>query len=258
MSSLRLEVTPTLSDPAAVLAFSGWNDAGDAASSALRYLQDATQSVTLGIIDPEVFFDFTVRRPEVRYGEGKIREIEWPEFSLQYGNAGASRDLVTGIGPEPHLRWREYCDQFIDLLHELGVRRVALLGAYLADVLYSLPVQVTGFATDEELMRTLGLQASSYEGPTGIVGVLSTRLRDEGFEVASLWAGLPHYINAAPNPRGALALIQKLTRFLSLKIDEAPLAKAAAEYEERVSALVASDPALSEYVKELKRREFAQ
>jgi hypothetical protein len=258
MSSLRLEVSPTLTDPVAVFAFSGWNDAGDAASTALSYLQDASQSVALGTVDSESYFDFTVKRPEVRYGPGGAREISWPNFDFRYGSAGLSRDLVSGSGPEPHFRWQEFCDQFVHLLYELGTRRVALLGAFLADVLYSLPVQVTGFATAPDTVLDLGLTTSKYEGPTGIVGVLSARLLDEGFEVASLWAGLPHYINAAPNPRGALALVQKVTRFLDFKVDEAPLSKAAADYEERVSTLVANDPALSEYVKELKRREFAQ
>ena len=135
---------------------------------------------------------------------------------------------------------------------------MALLGAFFADVLYSLRVQITGFATDPKVVFDLDLKTSNYEGPTGIVGVLSTRLQDEGFDVASMWAGLPHYVNASPNPRGSLALVQKVTNFLDLKVDELPLSKAAADYEERISALVASDPNLAEYVKELKRREFAQ
>lgn len=258
MDSVRLDVTPTLHEPDAVLAFTGWNDAGDAASSAVRYLQDATQSVRLGILDPEEYFDFTVRRPEVSLGPGAVRTVSWPNYEFRYGSAGMTGDLITGIGPEPHLRWRAYCDQFANLLRDVGARKVVLLGAFLADVLYSLPVQVTGFAADETVMKDLALKSSNYEGPTGIVGVLATHLRDAGFEVASFWAGLPHYINATPNPRGALALLQKVTRYLEFRVDDGPLSKAAAEYEQRVSSLVASDPALAEYVKELKRREFAQ
>ena len=212
----------------------------------------------LATIDPEEFFDFTVRRPEVRIGEGAVREIEWPRFELRYANAGPGHDLVLGIGPEPHFRWRRYLDELVGLLHETGVRRVALLGSFLADVLYSRPARVVGFASDPKLLERLAVEPSGYEGPTGIVGVLGSELARAGFEVASLWVGLPHYINAAPNPRGALALLQKLTEYLDFRVDAAPLAREAAEFENRVSEMVAADPALTEYVKVLKRREFAQ
>ncbi len=256
--ALRRIVTPSLDDPVTILAFDGWNDAGDAATGAVRYVAEATHSVPLAEIDPEEFFDFTVRRPEVRIGEGALRHIEWPSFELRYANAGPGRDLVLGVGPEPHFRWRRYVDELTALLADTGVRRVALLGAFLADVLYSRPARVVGFASEPGLLERLAVEPSGYEGPTGIVGVLASELAKAGFEVASLWVGLPHYINAAPNPRGSLALVQKLTEYLDFRVDDAPLAKQAAEFENRVSEMVASDPALTEYVKVLKRREFAQ
>ena len=117
---------------------------------------------------------------------------------------------------------------------------------------------MTGTATEPELVDRLVLEQSTYEGPTGIVGVLAERLRAEGVEVVSFWAGLPHYIEASPNPRGALALLQKAVAQLGMPVDDAPLRTAAAEFEERISALVAADPALTEYVRALKKREFAQ
>ena len=258
MSSTDFQPNSVPSAPVAIFAFSGWNDAGDAGSTALGYIQRASNSTVFSKIDSQDYFDFTVKHPEVSYRLDGSRDISWPDFEFQRGQSGFSQELITGLGAEPHFRWNEYCDRFVTLLHELGVRRVALLGAFLADVLYSLPVQIAGFATDSKVVFDLDLKTSNYEGPTGIVGVLSTRLQDEGFDVASMWAGLPHYINAAPNPRGALALVQKVTNFLEFKVDELPLSKAAADYEERISALVASDPNLTEYVKELKRREFAQ
>jgi proteasome assembly chaperone (PAC2) family protein len=253
-----MHVNPTLRDPALLLAFEGWNDAGEAASCAARYVATAIDAVPLASVDGEEFFDFTICRPEVRLSDGGLREIEWPQLDFSFSTIPGDRELVIGVGIEPHLRWRAFTDLVAGLATDLGIRRVVLLGAYLADVLYSRPVSLTGFASAAELLGCLGVSPSGYEGPTGIVGVLGDRFRREGMEVVSLWAGLPHYIRATPNPRGALALIQKLSEHLGLRLDEAPLRGSAAEFEERISAMVAADPELSEYVRQLKRREFAQ
>jgi predicted ATP-grasp superfamily ATP-dependent carboligase len=258
LSALSRELEPTLSDPTLLLAFEGWNDAGEAASVAARYLADALGLAPLGRIEPDGFFDFTVQRPRVRIDEGGARSIEWPTFDFRFGALREGRDLVVGLGPEPHLRWREYCDLVTGYGAELGVRRVVLLGAYLADVVYSRPVAVSGFASNPDWLGELSVSVSRYEGPTGVVGVLGEQFQAAGLDVVSLWAGLPHYINATPNPRGALALIQRLTACLEVKLDEAPLRAQAAEFEERTNELVANDPELADYVRELKRREFAQ
>ena len=255
---LRFHVRPALRNPSLVVALEGWNDAGEAASTALRYVQRQTAAEPLAELDCEEYFDFTVRRPQVSVTGGVVRELEWPVTEFFYGPADADSDLVIGIGVEPHLRWRSFSDQLLRVVEELQVNRVALLGAYLADVLYSRPVDVTGVASSPDLLAKVGIQPTQYEGPTGMVGVLGYRLRQAGCEVASFWAGLPHYINVSPNPRGSLALIEKLAEFIGLKIDLAPLQKAAAQCEERVSAMVAADPELTEYVRQLKRREFAQ
>ncbi len=241
-----------------ILAFEGWGDAGEAATDALRVVSEAARSVPLADIDPEEFYDFTIHRPNVVLDAKHERSIRWPSNEFRYGTIDASRDLVLGMGVEPHLRWRRYSDLFTRLARKLSVRRVVLLGAFLADVVYSRPVQVTGFATDRELLQRLGVESSRYEGPTGIAGVLSERFQNEGIEVVSLWAGLPHYINASPNPRGALALVQVLCRCLDLRIDEAALRERADAFEQKISQLVAGDPELSEYVRQLKRRDFAQ
>jgi proteasome assembly chaperone (PAC2) family protein len=253
-----MHVRPELREAPLVAAFEGWNDAGEAATSAVRYVAQAVHAVPLAEIDGEEFLDFTVRRPLVRQGERGERVIEWPRTEFLYGSTDPAREIVTVLGVEPHVRWRAYCDLFAEAVGRVGVRRVVLLGAYVADVVYSRPVGVTGFATAEGLLERLGVPASHYEGPTGIVGVLAERLHRDGVEVLSLWAGLPHYISASPNPRGALALVQKLVSCLELAVDIEPLRREAAAFEERISALVASDPELSEYVRQLKRREFAQ
>lgn len=253
-----MHVQPALRNAPLVLAFTGWNDAGEAASSAVRFIEDAICAVPLAEIDGEEFMDFTVARPMVRIEAVGGRAIDWPKTEFRYGSVDASRELVLGTGPEPHLRWRHYCELVAGLVKRLEIERIALLGAYVADVVYSLPVAVSGFSTRPEPLEALGVSPTGYQGPTGIVGVLADRLAGDGVEVTSFWAGLPHYISVSPSPRGALALVQKLTEYLGVKLDDAPLRTEAARYEQRISELVAADPDLSEYVRQLKRREFAQ
>jgi proteasome assembly chaperone (PAC2) family protein len=260
---LRFHVRPELREPALLLALEGWNDAGDAATSAARYVAAQLGAAPLAEIDPEEFMDFTVRRPQVVVEEGVARRVEWPATRFSFGTAralreGGDRELVIGIGVEPHLRWRTWSDQVLRVARETGVRRVVLLGAYLAEVLYSRPVDVTGVASAPELVESLEIGPVRYSGPTGMIGVLGQRLRDAGCEVVALWAGLPHYIELAPNARGSLALVERVVRFLGVALDLEPLRRAAAECEQRISAMVSGDPELSEYVRELKRREFAQ
>lgn len=239
------------------MAFEGWNDAGEAASNAAGFVAEALSLAPLADVDGDEFFDFTVQRPDVRFDDRGERCIEWPAYEFRYGSVDGN-DLVLAAGPEPHLRWRRFSSLVSDYVSELGVRRAVLLGAYLADVVYSRPVQVSGFSSSPEWMSRVGVQTSRYEGPTGIVGILAERLRTDGIEVLSLWAGLPHYISASPNPRGALALLQSLGDAVALKLDMSPMQRAADDFEERVSAMVAADPELTEYVRQLKRREFAQ
>jgi predicted ATP-grasp superfamily ATP-dependent carboligase len=255
---LTLFVRPALRDASLVLSFDGWNDAGAAGSTAIAFLERQLHAVPLGEIECEEMLDFTVTRPSVRITDAGRRVIDWPKISFSFGSADASRELVLGAGPEPHLRWRSCCESVAELARAVGLRRVVLVGAYLADVVYSRPVSVTGFASDPSLLESIDVSVSNYEGPTGIVGVLAEHLAAQGHEVVSLWAGLPHYINASPNPRGALALVQKLVVLLDLKLDVETLAREAAAFEERISSLVASDPELGEYVRALKKREFAQ
>jgi hypothetical protein len=257
-AALRMWDDPVAGEPTLVLAFEGWNDAGEAATAAARYLEKKADCRPLAEIDPEEFFDFTVTRPAVHLGNDGVRCIDWPAFRFSHGSASAECPLIVGVGHEPHLHWRAFEDEVVALASASRVRRVCLLGAFLADVLYSRPVRISGFASGAALMERLGIDTSGYEGPTGIVGVLGDRLRREGMEVVSLWAGLPHYIDASPNARGALALIEKTTQWLGAPVDESELRAAAGEFEERISALVASDPTLSDYVKQLKRRDFVQ
>jgi proteasome assembly chaperone (PAC2) family protein len=255
---MRLHVRPELHEPAMILAFEGWNDAGEAATSALRFVSEAIQSVPLADMDPEPFYDFTVRRPHIAHDAHQERCIAWPANHFRYGSVDGARELVTGVGIEPHMRWRSFSDEIVTLALDLGVRRVVLLGAYLAEVVYSQPVALTGYGSDPARLAELGVAETGYEGPTGIIGVLADQFQREGIWNVSLWAGLPHYIESAPNPRGALALVQKLTECLGFRIDAGPLRAKAAEFEQHISKVVAGDTELADYVRRLKRREFAQ
>jgi hypothetical protein len=256
-------VRPTLHDPALLIALEGWNDAGEAATTAVRFVAGEIGAAPLAEIDAEEYFDFTVRRPLVQVEDGVARGLEWPDcrfgFAAAPPAAGAeARDLVTCHGVEPHLRWRDWSEHVLHLVDTVGIRRVLLLGAFLGEVLYSRPVEVTGVASDPALLASLGVAPVRYAGPTGMIGVLGQRLRDRGCRVAALWAGLPHYVEVSPNPRGALALLERALPFLGVELDLEPLRSSARECEERISAMVSGDPELSEYVRELKRREFAQ
>ena len=173
-------------------------------------------------------------------------------------HATKTHELVIGTAIEPHLRWQLYADQILELVETLQVKRCVMFGAYLADVLYSRPVAITAVASDAALIDRHGLEGSGYEGPTGVVGMLGYLLKQRGVDFLALWAGLPHYIHVAPNPRGALALLERAEPILDLKLDLDPLRAAARECEEQMSQTVSGDPELAEYVRELKRREFAQ
>jgi len=255
---LRWHVRPRLRDPLLVLSFEGWNDAGESASTAARYLADQVGAAPLAEIDPELFFDFSVRRPTVTVEDGVITDFEWPLSRFLYAAADEAHELVIGIAIEPHLRWQLFADQVLALVDRLQIRRTVMLGAYLADVLYSRPVGITAVASDAALIDRHGLEPTRYEGPTGVVGMLGYLLRERGISVLALWAGLPHYINVTPNPRGALALLERAEPILDVKLELDPLRAAARDCEQRMSQMVAEDPELNEYVRDLKRREFAQ
>src|SRR5919204_1396742 len=209
MPPLRWEHRPDgLRAPALVCAFKGWNDAGESATSALTFLGAQYNATRFATIDAEEFVNFQDTRPTVRLVEGRSREIVWPEIEIYEARIPrAPRDLVLLAGPEPSFRWPTFCRAVIDLAEAIGVQMVVTLGALLADVPHSRPTSVTGLASDETMVERLGLQATGYQGPTGITGVLHSACADAGMSSASLWATVPHYVAAAPNPKAALALV---------------------------------------------------
>ncbi len=245
--------------PALVCAFRGWNDAGDAATTALETVIDKLGAKRFARIDPEEFYDFQAVRPLVRLVDGVTREITWPEVEIYEARAPrAPRDLVLMIGAEPSLRWRGFCATVTDVAEALGAQLVVTLGALLADVPHTMPTPVTAMASDDSLITGLDAPPPSYEGPTGIVGVLHWTCSEMGMPSASLWAAVPHYVAAAPNPKAALALLRKLESLVGVAIDGAGLEQAAADYEHQVSLAVESDPDVQAFVERLERATSAQ
>jgi predicted ATP-grasp superfamily ATP-dependent carboligase len=243
---------PDLRRPVMVCAFRGWNDAGEAASAAVSFIRESVDSQDVASINPEEFFDFTAVRPTIRLTEGNTREIDWPDGTISAAYVpGAESDLVVLEATEPSLRWRRYTENVMSVARELGVRKVITLGALLADVPHSRPVAVTGLSSDSGVVEKLGFQRTSYEGPTGIVGVLHHACIQAGVESASLWASVPHYVAAAPNPKVALALVRGFEGVAGVVVDAGELESAAEDYERQVSAAVASDPEVKAFVERL-------
>lgn len=235
-----------------VCAFTGWNDAGDAASAALQFMGSSLRAARFATLDPEQFFDFQAARPTIRLVEGRMREIDWPEVEVYAARVPrAPRDLVLVQGPEPSMRWRTFCQELVDLAEALGVQMVVTLGALLADVPHSRPVSITGIASDETLVDRLDLRSATYEGPTGITAVLHHACQEAGLPSASLWASVPHYVAAAPNPKAALALTRKLEGLVGVAVDATELEDASADYERQVGLAVQSDPEVQAFVERL-------
>jgi proteasome assembly chaperone (PAC2) family protein len=252
---LRIDHRPELTRPILVAAFRGWNDGAQAASLAAGYLAKTWKAEQFAEVDPENFFDFQAARPHVSLEEGLTRRIDWPETVFYHARPeGLDRDVVLLLGIEPNLRWRTFTDLVVGLARELGIELLITLGALLADVPHTRTAPVTGSATDKDLVEQLGLSASRYEGPTGIVGVLHDVCGKSGIPSASLWAAVPHYVSLTPSPRGALALCERLGAILGVDIDADELEEAARNYEEQVSEAVASDEETAAYVDELERR----
>lgn len=259
MGAVRWDSEPRLRRPVMLAAFEGWNDAGDAASTAARYLRDRWQARPFAAIDPEDFYDFSTTRPEVRLVDGVTREIVWPTNELSAAALGGSdHDVVVLLGVEPQLRWRTFCGEIVEVARRLGVELVVTLGALLADVAHTAPVQVTGAAADPTMAARLGLQRSRYEGPTGIVGVLHDACRHAGLPSASLWAAVPHYVAGTPSPKAALALVARAAALVGVPVATADLEIAAAAYERQVSEVVASDEEIAAYVHQLEERQLEE
>ncbi len=241
---------PTFDRPPLICAFKGWNDGGEAASIAAQYLKDRWNAKKFAELDPEEFFDFQVTRPMVRLVEGVRRVIDWPTGEFSAASPG-NRDVALFTAAEPNVRWRTFTASIIDAARQIGSELLVTLGAFLTDIPHSRPVPVVGSASDETTAQRLGLARSQYEGPTGIVGVVHDASLRAGLPSVSLWAAVPHYLPAAPNPKAALALVERASLLLSVPVNTDGLRKAADTWEEGVLRLVNESEELSEYVSRL-------
>jgi proteasome assembly chaperone (PAC2) family protein len=252
MPHLEWQERPHLRDPILVCAFKGWNDAGEAASAAVQFLCESFDAEPLATIDPDDFYDFTAVRPTVRLVDGHTRAIDWPENSFHAARVpSAHRDLIVLRGVEPSLHWKAYCDAVLEVARGTGATMVVTLGALLADVPHSRPVGITGLASADGLVERLGFERTSYEGPTGIVGVLHAITANAGLDSVSLWAPVPHYVAATPNPKAALALVRGFEGIAGIAVDATALETASEDYDRQVTAAVATDPDVKAFVERL-------
>jgi predicted ATP-grasp superfamily ATP-dependent carboligase len=247
---VELEGNPKLRRPRVVAAFRGWNDAGGAASLAAGYLRSVTDAERFAVIDSEPFVDYQQTRPTVSMIDGDVRHVEWPVTEVF---ASQDHDLMIVIGTEPNMRWRAFSDSIADLAQRYRSELVITMGALLADTPHTRPVPVSASASDPDLMERHGLVRSTYEGPTGIVGILHDSCSRAGLTSASLWAATPHYISAAPNPQAALALLERLSDLAGTPPGSAELERAASEYQLRVASAIADDPDVAGYVEQLEQ-----
>ena len=253
MASLAWEQRPELRRPVLVAGFEGWNDAASAASEAAGWLTRQFGATKMASMDPEEHFDFQSARPTVELVDGVTRDLTWPANEF-FAVPVDARDLVVLRGVEPNLRWPSFCREVLGVASETGCEMVVTLGALLADVPHTRPVRVTGATTDPELMASLHLQRSRYEGPTGIVGVLHDTARATGVASASLWAPVPHYVSTPPNPLATRALLDRLAQLLGTAFELGDLDELSQAWQTRVDEVVSQDDDVRSYVGQLEER----
>ena len=241
-----------LRQPVMVAGFTGWNDAADAASTAVRVLIEGWGATLVASIDPEEFTDFSTIRPHVRLTDGMTREIVWPQVAV-WAASTAAGDVLLVLGPEPSFKWRTFCEQLLGVARRFDTAMVMTLGALLADVSHNRSVQVIGTASDHDLIDRYDLQRSRYEGPTGIVGVFHDACTTAGIPTTSLWAATPAYAREIPSPKAALALVRRATDMIGTPPPIGMLAEEISEYEEQVEEMISSDDELPGYVRRLEQ-----
>jgi proteasome assembly chaperone (PAC2) family protein len=250
---------PQLRSPVLVCSFRGWNDAAGAASRALETVAESLEAELVAQVDPEEFFDFQATRPTITLTEGQIRHIEWPHNNLYAARVpAADRDLVLLDGTEPNLRWRTFSEAIATAADALGAEMVITMGALIAEVSHTLPVPITGLASSEDLVEDLDLESSSYEGPTGVVGVVHDCCRRLGMSSASLWAAVPHYVAAVPNPKAALALVRRLEGLTGIAVEASALERESDSYEEQIGRAVAANPEIKQLVERIEAEQVEQ
>ena len=256
---------PNLRSPVMVIAFSGWNDAGEAASNAASHILGCwthpdfdTAPELIAEVESEDFYDYQVNRPMVYVDESSIRKITWPGTQI-FGLATPSleHDLIIVRGVEPSMKWKTFASDLLDVADDCEVDMVITLGSMLADTPHTRPITVSGRGAHPEIAKRLGVEISRYEGPTGILGIIQDACVRRGIDAVSLWAAIPHYASNSPSPKATLALIHALEDFLEISIPQGNLPEEAVQWEEEVSALAREDSEVSEYVRALEESKDA-
>jgi proteasome assembly chaperone (PAC2) family protein len=256
---VEIHQIPALRSPVMVIAFSGWNDAGEAATGAASHLlaswTDSSTDVVpelIADVDPEDFYDFQVNRPMVQVDDSSIRSLTWPGtqiFGLR--TPTLEHDFVVVRGVEPSMKWKTFAADILDLADDLEVDMVITLGSMLADTPHTRPITVSGSGAHPDIARRLGVEISKYEGPTGILGVIQDACVRRGIDAISLWAAIPHYASSSPSPKATLALINALEDFLEISLPQGDLPEESADWEEEVTEMAKEDSDVAEYVKAL-------
>lgn len=247
--------TPHLVDPVLIAAFEGWNDAGEAASTALEHLELSWDAKPLTSIDPEEYYDFQVTRPHVKLADGVTRRIEWQTTRLSWATLpGTDRHVVLVNGIEPNLRWKTFCAELVGHAERLGVTKVITLGALLTEVPHTRPTPVNGTSWDAESQKAMGTEPSNYEGPTGIVAVFQQACVQAGIPAVSYWAEVPHYVSQAQVPKAAVALLHRIEESLDVEVPLGVLPEKAEEWERTVPEMADADDEVREYVRQLEEQ----
>jgi predicted ATP-grasp superfamily ATP-dependent carboligase len=235
----------------AIMAFAGWNDAGEAASGVVNHFIESFNAQLVDTINPDDYYDYQIARPKIRLEENE-RIIEWSTTKFYLAPATNDRPtfvLVQGI--EPNLKWQAFCLEVMEKLHALNVSSVISLGALLADAPHTRPISVTAVSNDQILADFLGLEKSSYEGPTGIIGVIHNYLSLSAIPTVSLWAALPHYVSSPPSPKGSLAIITRIEDLTNIDFPRGDLPEEARAWQIGVDEMAQEDEEIAEYITRL-------
>lgn len=257
---MQIHQIPLLRNPVALIAFTGWNDAGEAASGVLSHLLGmySDNATLIAEVDPEEYFDFQVNRPHVYVDSSKIRRLTWPStqvWSLQIPELPF--DLILIKGAEPSFKWATFANEIFDLADDLEIDLMITIGSLLADTPHTRPIPVTGSGSHPDIAKKLGVEVNRYEGPTGILGVLQDTSNRRNIDAVSMWAAIPHYAGGSPSPKATLALLNSIEEFLDVSISQGDLPEAAKAWEIAVDELAKEDAEISEYVKQLEENKDA-
>lgn len=254
MSLVNWHLYQQLGRPTALVAYRGWGDAGEASSRAIQHVLSIYPSVLLTEIDAEEYFDFQVVRPEISFGKESSTALSWPSTEVYLTTPAEQRPLLVITGDEPHNRWKSYVSRVMDLCRAAGVEKALTMGAFMGQISHTFPVPMVGRATDPSLLGRYGLFGSSYQGPTGIVGVLHQAFVEEGWDALTLWAAVPHYLSTQDYPPASLALARKAAQILDVNLDTSPLEVEASDFREKLDEVVAESEDLAGYIKHLEEQ----